>query len=253
MLIGSRAAKIHFPDFYREPKDWDHITQGEVAGEDNHICPVFEEILENATNDVASPELLYTLKLSHCFWPLDSWQKTMSDIVFFQRKGVKHNEELFKKLYAQWEVIHGAKRAKLNKTNEEFFADNVNRRYVHDDIHAAVAYYERPLYFSIKKDENSAQTSKELFDNLSEDDKMKLVREEVYVTALERFLIPQDFKCSKAGSYNQAIKLLMVSMTKGYFPKYIALNWDKLKQRDDHDFVGKFQQALNESKIRKIE
>jgi len=263
ILIGSRAARHWFEDF-REPKDWDYITDYknedgrdawiERINDEKHefhtiwFCAGNRYILENTECDIVKPEFLYTLKLSTCFWPV-FWEKTMWDIKYFQEKGVQHDETLFKIMYEEHTRIHGRKRANLKKTNDEFFKDAVKREYVHDDIHKAVAYYDAPLYESCKKDKNKAFINESLFNKLSYEDQLRMCREEIYVTALERFLIPKDFKINRTVAYREACKLLLTSMTKGWFPKFIALNWFELYKPDDNNFVDLFKTKLAKEKL----
>lgn len=257
MLIGSRAAKQYFPDFPREPDDWDYISEDEIIPSgpqriETKYCWAFKKIVEKYKVDVAPPDLLYTLKVSHSFWDSVHWRKTMFDITFFQDKGCKIDEEAFRWLYANWEEKFGAKKAYLNKSNEEFFQDAVKRKYVHDDIHAAIAYYEKPLYFKIKKNEDRALTNESLFWQLNEEDRLKLCREEIYVTALERFLIPTDFGYHPTSAYFEGAKLLITSMTKGWFPRFLVENWRQLKRPDNHDYRSIFREKLKEGKIKLI-
>jgi len=247
VLIGSVAAKQHFPDF-RESKDVDYLIDDlsyHESGVEYHNCNngvgirrIFDE-----NEEVATPSQLYTLKLSHCFWDIN-WEKTMFDILFFQKNNVTLDCELFKQLYKDWALLHGSKRACLKKTNDDFFKDKVDRKYVHDDIHRAVAYYNEPMFEKLKKDRSSAMLDHNMFLDLSYDDQLKLCREEIYVTALERFLIPLDFRTSRSVAYKRACKLLITSMTKGWFASYIAMNWLNLRKPDDHNFVELFHQNL---------
>jgi hypothetical protein len=251
-LIGSRAAIEHFPDFYRECKDWDYITDKdeESTREIEYHNTQNKEGLNyflNNSSDIATPEFLYTLKVSHCFWNI-KWQKTMQDILFFQDKKVVFNEELFNLLYVDWVNIHGKKRAYLKKSNEDFFKDNVNRVYVHDSIHVAMAYNTVPMYSILKKDPNSALLSEDLFNSLPVEKKFQLCREEAYVTALERILIPKKFLYSSMGAYRYAMCKLLTSMSQGFFPKFIALNWKELN-KPDIDYISKFKE--NSHKLEK--
>lgn len=263
VLVGSQATLYYFPDF-RQPKDRDYLVDGAEKSKkgfeykDANKGDGLKYLYNNSNfcfDDlhhcyIASPEFLYTLKLSHSFWNIH-WEKTAFDILFFQKKGVQHDEHLFDLLYKDWEKIHGKKRAYLKKSNDEFFKDNVEREYIHDDLHKAVAYYDAPLYERCKKDINSALLDKALFNAMPEDDKIKLCREEIYVTALERWLIPTGFRTDVKVAYRRAIKQLVTSMTKGFFPKYIMLNYSKICELDDHNFVELFKN--NQHKIRKIE
>lgn len=244
VLIGSFAARHWFRDFREPGEDRDYLVEGK-SGRDGtneyHDCTKSAGLMwifENCHN-IAYAEDLYTLKLSHCFWDIH-WVKTMHDIAFFQANYVKLNGGLFELLYKGWEEIHGSKRAMLAKSNEDFFDDAVERVYVHDDLHEAIAYGERPMYESVKNDKDKAMLSHDLFLNLSKEDQFKLCREEIYVTALERFLIPSNFTRSLLVAYRGACRLLLTSMTKGWFPKFIAANWYELCRPDDHDFVGLF-------------
>ncbi len=249
MLIGSKAAKYHFSDFPREPADVDYISKEEVEKTDSKYCPSFELILKKYRAEIAPPEVLYTLKVSHAAWDI-FWEKTMFDVRFFQSKGIRLDEELYPALYADCEKRHGKKKAYLSKSNEEFFNDNVRRVYVHDSIHAAVAFHDRPLYFDIKIDESKAQTCKALFWALTPPDRIKLCKEEIFVTALERFLIPADFQMHFQTAYWRAYKKLVVDMTGGYFCKFLIENCLELNKKPYFNFVKKFR--ANREKLVKI-
>lgn len=252
ILIGSKAFKHHLPHFPRgESSDLDLVLfeEGRKRG-DCHVSPEVYTALLPYCEDIGEfllPSLgaLYTLKVSHIFWkhPALFWRKHMNDIVFLQKEG--HDTffpSLFKTLYKYWEGKKGKKPAYLNVPNEKFFTSSVSRKYVHDDIHEVMAYYEEPLYKRLKKDTSRALISKELFDALPDFNKMRLVREEAYVTALERFLIPSNFKDDPQKAYTKSLDLLITSMCKGFFPLYIVLNYSKLSELDI-DFVEKFKQG----------
>lgn len=254
-LVGSKAAKHWFPDFPREPRDEDWWINYDSPAKEKGIeykdvrpYPNLLKFLESTKDEIASPEQLYALKVSHSFWAKSFWAKTMADILFFQRKGVPLDEKLVKSLYKDWEIVHGKKKAYFDVPNEEFFTKSVDRKYVHDDIHRAIAYYDEPMYMKIKEDQSKALTSNKLFNQLEYGDKLKTVREEVYTTALERFLIPNpDYSPQMA--YEEALKLLICSMTKGSFSIFIVANFMQLCKMDI-DYYEKFK--YNEHKCRRI-
>lgn len=259
ILIGSKALKRHIPSFPRgESSDLDLVMaeEGRKRG-DSHISPEVYNALLPYCEDIGEfllPSLgaLYTLKVSHIFWksPAIYWRKHMNDLIFLQRAGYDtFFPSLFKKLYEFWEVKKGKKPAYLNVPNEKFFTSAVPRKYVHDDIHEVMAYYEEPLYKRLKKDTSKALISKEMFDALPDFNKMRLVREEAYVTALERFIIPSNFTDDPQKAYIKSLNLLITSMCKGFFPLYIVLNYSKLLELDI-DFVQKFKKG--ESKCRLV-
>ena len=248
ILIGSRALKQHYPDLRREPKDWDWVVadfdvpKTKRRGFEYHASPGFAWLLANE-KDVASPDALYTIKMSHCFWNI-FWEKTMSDIVFLRSHGAKIIQPLFDDLYAAWTVKHGDKKAYLKVDNEKFFTSAVKRTYVHDDLHRMVAYKDRPMFEYVKKDMNKAFIDKDLFNILPHDDKLILCREEIYVTALERFLIPSEFRYNSIAAYRGACRLLVTSMTKGWFPRFIVDNWEVLGMPEDKSYKKAYREKL---------
>lgn len=253
LLIGSKALKYHFSDFPREPKDTDYICEEKIDKTDSKFCSSYKLILDKYSDlKICPSNILYTLKVSHSFWDIH-WDKTMSDIRFLQSKGFRKVDEiLFKELYKDCEIRYGSKKAYLNKSNEDFFKDVVKRKYVHDDLHKAMAFYDVPLYEKLKKDSSKAMVSYKLFSNLSYEDKIKLCQEEIYVTALERFLIPSDFKIPPFSAYLRACKLLIISMTKGWFPKFIVENWIDISTNNKYDFIRKFKNNIEQGKIKEI-
>lgn len=244
-LVGSRAIKHWFSDF-REPNDYDYVTtSNKRSNKEIEYHPVqnpgHQWIVEQGP--IASPEIMLTIKMSHSFWDVH-WPKTMSDILFLQRKKVQYIPHLFDKLYKYWTFVHGHKKAYLDVNNEEFFTTNVERKYEHDDIHAAISYYDEPLYKKVKRDQSKAAIDYDLFLALSFEDKLILCREEIYVVALERFLIPSGFKEHRFKSYFLSCKQLITSMTKGWFPKFIVENWSSLYREDNHPWINKFRTKL---------
>lgn len=261
ILIGSTAIARQVPDFYRKPKDLDLVLSRPLEKEerralgDAHGSPEVYNLLalhctEHEDYLVPSLSALYTLKVSHIFWDRKNdpffWAKHIRDIDWFQNQGAEFFEGMYKELYAYWETKKGKKPAYLNVPNEKFFTKAVNRKYIHDDIHEVMAYGDEPMYKKLKKDPAKALLSKKMFDALAPHQKDMLVREEVYVTALERFIIPSNFSndpkegTSADVAYRRAVKLLVTSMTKSWFPLYIVLNYSRLKV-PDIDYIQKFK------------
>ncbi len=253
ILIGSHAAKHHFSDFPREPKDFDYISPDQslkCAKIDIHWNEAFAVAAIKYPYDIAPPILLHTLKLSHSFWP-HHWEKTIFDLVFFHQHLVPIDEELLKLFYGAWENKFGKKRVCLDEENDEFFKDKVNRKYVHDDIHAAVAYNDEPMYMKIKDDLNSAMVSKQKFLALPYENQLQLCIEEISVIALERYLIPGNFTTHPKSARLNAGRDLVTRMSKGWFPRFIVENWVQVfVLNNDNSFVQKFKQALQEGRIR---
>lgn len=249
IVFGSVAAKHWFSDF-REPKDLDVISKSgnEQKLRENYWVPTFEEIIERNSNPhFIDPVFLLTIKSAHLGWDIH-WNKTLNDIIFFKRKGLSMDRELYKKLVKDFTKIHGKKWASLkNKDSETFFQDAVKREYVHDDLHELVAVYDRPLYEQILKypGTKSVECSKEKFDKLSKEDKLLLVQEEIWVTALERFLIPSDFTYGSNLAYFNSFKKLVTTMSSNWFKQWIIDNVDKLVKNKDWTFVQKAKKFIH--------
>lgn len=226
-LIGSQALKSHFPDT-RKPKDTDYFSQEKIPGAETFWHPLLEQW---DFGDVATIDELYTIKVSHSFWELrnGSWNKHMFDILFLQSKGAKVIPGLYDLLYQVWEERYGKKKANLEASPKDFFNNKVVRLYDHDSIHASIAYYDTPLFERILRDNSMIAVDLHKFDSMSLEDKLRLVREEVYATALERKMIPSDYAENPAKAYSWALRKTITSFSKGWFPLFIVTHFNELK------------------------
>lgn len=240
-LIGSCAMKQHFPEF-REPNDLDFFWSGDPSKVNKTKDDVFADPRLAAWDfgPTATVDELYTIKISHAFWDLHgTWNKHASDIVFLQRHGAQFIRELYDILLPIWKEKHGRKRTNLNQTKAEFFGDAVKRIYDHDSIHASVAYTSgQPMYERILKDGSEVLVDNAKFWAMSEADKFRTVREEIMATALERWLIPNDYKMSPRLAYAKATKLTATSLFKGEWSLFLMLNYDNLRS-PDCDYVSR--------------
>lgn len=242
MIIGSYAAKAHFPDF-REPKDVDAFSSVSMHNVETFWHETFPAEWDG--DRMADPVLLYTNKVSHAFWDLHgTWNKHMSDIHFFQRKGVEFDRAAYDILLPVWKASHGRKRTNLAMTKDEFFSDAVTRIYDHDSIHDSVAYGERPMYERILKDGEEVLVDNAKFWAMSEQDKFRTVREEIYATALERWIIPSNYTASPRAAYARAAKLTVTSLFKGEWALYLVLNWQHL-YKPDFDYVSRHRSRMD--------
>lgn len=249
LVVGSTALKHWFPES-RNPADLDIFSEEKIPGAETFWHPLIEKYLRERTNwKIAMPDELYTIKVSHAFWDVN-WNKHMHDIMFLKSKGAVLIHDLYKDLYKVWEDTYGKKKANLNVNAEDFFKSTVKRIYDHDSIHASIAYYDEPLFNRILREGEQVAVSKAKFDALSYEDKCKLVREEVYATALERLIIPSDYKYSPKGAYNWAMNRTVTSFSKGWFPLFIVENYVDMWQ-PDIDYVKRHKD--NKSKLIPLE
>lgn len=234
-IIGSHAAKVWFPDF-REPKDidyfWDQKPEKRADGiRVEHFYDPRLEAYEGKWefDKYASPNELYTIKVSHLFWN-NRWVKHAKDAIYFQDNECEFIPELYDVLYPIWVSHYGKKKAYLPKGTqaEGFFNNAVSRVYDHDSIHASVAYYDTPLFNAVLADGESVAVDWSKFEQLSSVDKLRLVREEVYATSLERHIIPSDYKMNPVHGYRKALEQTITSFWKGKWALFAALNLREL-------------------------
>lgn len=257
LIIGSVAAKHWFSDF-REPKDIDFISREPIMSRtaQHYWIPEFEEVLQiNRNNTYLDPDLLLTLKMSHASYDI-FWEKTMADIIFFKRKGLVVNKEIYRHLLNGWIALRGEKWVSLkNKTSTTFFEDAVKRKYNHDSVHEAVKNYDRPLYETILKEDGKVSCCGNKFEQLPFEDKIKLVKEEVWVTALERFLVPANFeRVSPGAAYLKSLKKLCTTMSVagGWFSFFMLDNYEHLLYDpvEDKKYLERFKKAERNKQIK---
>lgn len=231
-LTGSRAMKARFPDA-RDPKgDWDYIT----PWPDEVAVPRADVFVDRRLGwwewgEVATADELYTMKISHIFWEINgpaTWDKHAADIVFLERKGCMFIRELYDILLPIWKERYKKNPTNLNQGKGDFFKDGVKRIYDHDSIHESIAYFERPLYERILQDGSDVMVDSSKFWAMDYYTKIKLVREEIYATALERILIPNDLKGSPMRAYRWALRRAVTSLFKGNWALFLAKNLDEL-------------------------
>lgn len=236
VVVGSKAM-LYLGLSTRQPKDLDIVTNESdrppIAGVDSLYDVRLTTFLEamrqqaNHANEIEKPSLdfLYTLKVSHSYWdlPHTSWYKHVLDISILKQAGAVLWPELHAVLYKIWEEKWGKKQVNLYMDKSAFFDDAVPRTYDHDSIHRAVAYGDRPLYESVLvPGQEIAQSTKAIkaLDKVTRD---RLYREEIYVTALERDILP-GWLTSPRAAYLKALKKMVTSLSKGWSATYLLDN-----------------------------
>jgi len=215
---------------------------------------------------IASPHCLLALKRSHIYWP-HNWHKHIRDYHFLKDKGVQMGylvEDACNMRLEEKKIGNPDKTIfSLNVSNEEFFdasEASLLRSFEHDDIHAATCYYDEPLYRKAKKDATKAMVDRDLFEAMSYDDQCKMVREEAFVIALERRIIPHLMEPQLPGEplidkavirhgFDYAIMRICTSLTRGWFREFAIENFPAIYKHDT-DFVKKFLLALKHGKVR---
>ena len=241
LIVGSTALRHWYRSEAREPKDLDVFSPKDMPGIESFWDDAFSSWLAGKGEVAyATPDELITIKASHAYWDLrnGSWNKHMNDLLFLKERGARIDPQLHDMLYEVWERRYGAKEVNLTQEAADFFRDAVRRVYDHDSIHDSVAYGDRPLYESVLKDGASVQVDMMKVRAMDFHDQVRLYREEIYATALERKVIPSDYTCSPRAAYAWALRRTITSLTKGWSARFIVTNFDVF-HRPDMDYVAR--------------
>ena len=246
LIYGSQAIKYWFPDFEREPKDLDFIsdifcsdyfTTREI---EYYYVPEFFQIFKNKDKKYLDKDYLYTFKVSHLTWDIN-WEKHMKDAQFLRNNGCKLDMDLYGVLYRKWEDWHGKKNVKMNVYNKDFFKPNIYRKYNHDELHEFFKFYERPLNEKIRYDLDSPLCSKELWDKLDYSLQLHCAFEEIFVLTAERYILvekPLPFNTARV----KTLKQMITSSTSGWFCRFLIENFDILRVQYQDYFKHKIKE-----------
>lgn len=188
VIIGSTAIKHHFPHFNRQPKDIDYaVSSRDGLTSTREVEFLLNPVLNRWTSEkFCPPNLLLTLKMSHLFWDLN-WDKHMFDVQFLLDEGATMDKKFFFEMLEYWKENNPKiKRSRLDMSKEEFFTNAVNyNEHEHDYLHTLIN--DSPMYTRILKDGQEVELDMSKWEELSHEDKLETIREEVYVMAWERF------------------------------------------------------------------
>lgn len=239
-LIGSKAIKHWFPDFKREPKDADYavavLPETKTRGID---CLLLPDIVDLG-HEVLPPNELLTLKASHLFWEL-AWSKHMYDVQWLLSKGCQIDRVLFHKLHKYHCEFHGEKhRSNLDQSAKDFF-NNALKKYDHDYLHTLLN--PEPTFKKVLKEGAEVAVDESKYHTLSHQEKLDLVREEIYVMAYER-LAGRSYR----EAYSWMLKKFIISHAPIYEALFIIENHKELykplinyKQKLDYELSRDYQ------------
>lgn len=242
LIIGSTAMRYHFPDFNREPKDIDiavESTEGlkttrEVEYLENPI--LFKHISDG--QKYIDPNMLLTLKMSHLFFNIN-WDKHMWDVQFLLKKGCQYDYNLLLELYDYWKDFHPRhRRSNLNMTKDEFFTNAINYdEHEHDHLHTLIN--PEPTYQKILVDGKDVEISEDKFNGLSLNEKLDVVREEVYVMAYERYKNKHYLI-----AYSKMLKKFIMQHAPIWMFPFVVENYLKIN-RAEINFINLIKNQLN--------
>lgn len=251
MLIGSRAIAHWNPDFQiRSDSDWDIIgyehqekdyrrilsipKRHRIEWHDpNHLNNALLRSEYNLVDYVCDPYGLAIIYRSHLHrdWNWDAhitkYHKfilpLLEDSSHLSNPVLLERIKLTKKAYPQGNP-------NLMQSNEMFFDDPVEKVYDHDFLHELYAYEDRPMFEKLKHEgeEGKAWCAKDLWEQLSQLQKLQCVAEESYVIATERFMVPNDWNYPTKKAFYYALKKVCTTLTSGWFRDFAIDNFPQV-------------------------
>jgi hypothetical protein len=238
LLIGSRA--LHHWNrsiTIRPDTDWDVISDEPIAGCEwhnpnivyNQACEDYatDDVIEVApgiTANVVSMKGLALIKRSH-LWRDLSFDKHITHFHKFGLadaiKEMSDDDREFldiRTLFTRQKFPQG--HPNLMQSKEDFFDDAVDKKYDHDHLHELVAFYDKPLYTRLLRDDTLAWCEKDKWNALTHEDKVKCVAEETNVIAIERFMVPTNWEHNPKLAYFKALRKVCTTLCSGWFRDY---------------------------------
>lgn len=257
IIVGSTALK-YFGLNRRPPSDidrWFSESEERCGKEDDHTILDGIMAIVPQESGFATPDAIYTIKCSHFHWDIH-WEKTKQDILWLKSKGCQLIPELYHELKKQWEIEHGDKSfLSLAQNKGEFFTDMVVYKYDHDHLHELVAYPNKPMYTKCLKDGYEVLTDWDKFCNMTLEDSVRMIREEITVIAIERWLINDHWKgkIDWYKAYMYSLRKTLTRLMKGEFADFIVFNIDKLVVPDYSYFEHAFKTLMEENLMSNVD
>lgn len=263
LLIGSRALAFWKPSLsIKETTDYDVISDEPIPGTEWHS----PDCLNNRDMEYFASEIftyinghkvyvvnlkgLGLIKRSH-LWRQLNFQKHITHYYKYGLvdgfKSLTRSEyHMFttreKLTHKEFPLNHPP----LNRTKEEFFGDGIYRRYDHDELHELIAYHDEPLYKRILVEGEEVKCSKDKWYQLLPEERLECAAEEVYVTALERFVLtdnPLPFKLA----YSKSLDKLCTTMCSGWFRDFGIDNYEVIMGMYDKNKFIEVKEKLGET------
>lgn len=196
-----------------------------------HYIPILWEWMADETAEQDELEygylkdVYFTLKASHVSFDKVHKDKTFFDLYLMSEEGCEIIEPLFYDLHEFWTEKFGDKwRADFTKESSDFFDDAVSRENIHDELHEAVKFYDKPAFkFLQEPDQTTVWVCPEKFRNATEHIRERVVIEEAETLALERFILPKIMNNRKV-AYQKMVKALVDRLAPLWMSIYIINN-----------------------------
>lgn len=264
LLIGSRALAFWSPELkLKDSTDYDVISDEPIEGTEWHDPKCLDNyIMERYASDiftyinghkvyVVNMKGLAIIKRSH-LWRNLNFQKHITQ---FHKYGLYEQYCNFSSSeitdYLIREVLTEEKfplpNPPLNKTKDEFFDDGIYRRYDHDYLHKLVACYKKPLYRKLQTSEDEVKCHGDKWEFLTHVMKLECVAEEVYVTALERFICVDNPIAHKL-AYIKSLDKVCTTMCSGWFRDFAIDNYPSIIALFNNKKINSVLKELGEIK-----
>lgn len=199
----------------------------------------------------ASLDMLLFFKESHKYKKNSvHFLKTLQDIILLKSLGAKIPSTMSDLLVERERLTYTNKLPVLDVGKKEFFnPQTVTYKYDHDSLHEVVAIFDKPAYQYYIEPSSEVMCSEKLFNACPEHIKLAGVVEESMVLALERSLIPFDFKPNPDKAFSTALEKVCTSITSGYFREYAYNNYFEAQRvfrqvEVGQSYVSKFKEGV---------
>jgi len=270
--MKDNSHKVNPTKIYDLPEYNKKIVEGSINLEFEIITPGHSsELLNNLVNEdpdtidtkmgkIPNLDILFTIKDSHKYKKFDlnasSFWKTAIDHFMMKEAGATIRPEYKEFHLLREKESYKNQLPKLNMSKKDFFDDTKNgvkQIYFHDDIHKAVALFDKPAYEYYLKDNEEVLTDKNKFFALPEEYRLAGAAEEAMTLAIERSLAPFPGVMTPQQAFQFALAKTASSITGGYFRKYTYENLFKILKTYPKDYYDRFLQAVESGKVRKLD
>ena len=266
ILIGSRALNYWNPEFkISEDTDWDIITFKDIEWAECHDPYLLNNldvhhytngtqpiIINGVTIHVASLRGLSLIKRSHLHRDLSFDKHITQYWKYLEQQNHLYTKDDLEFLVARKKMTlerFPQAQPNLNQSIDTFFDDAVFKKYNHDYLHELFAYEDAPMYTKLQRDKSLAWCCQDLWYNLSYEQQLKCVAEEVYVIATERFMVPKEWEYPSKLAYMKAIQKVCTTLCSGWFRDFALDNYPSIIALYDKDrFITVKQILINQGK-----
>lgn len=261
LLIGSRALNYWVPEMkLRATSDWDIISDRDIEWAEVHAPNLLDnyELDRYASDDcyidhngirlyVVDPVGLGIVKRSH-LWRNLNFQKHITHyhnhLAVYRGRYTLTDIEYLNRRTRLTHLAYPQGNPKLNQPVKDFFDDAVEKKYDHDWVHQLVAYDQEPMYLKLQRDKSSAWCDKDLWSQLSIIQQTQCVVEEATVIAIERYLVPTNWRYPKKLAFIKSVDRVCTTLCSGWFRDFAIDNYPKIIDMYDSGRFDKIQETI---------